>query len=156
MNKPVEALDPYLSYIFLQNRQAEGNPIIHSMIHVLQPTIAPKRATSPCQGKVDNRSSRRSHDLYNFYTQKKMRKQAKTHQCYSSKPVYSPKTSYENFLFKEKKRGEKHRTSSGVLPQHFTVIKKIGGLVVQQRKANLRRATLTIMHKNFRKTFGGI
>ncbi len=36
---------------------------------------------------------------------------------------------------------------------HFTVIKKCGALLLQRRKANLRRATLTITHTNFRKNW---
>ena len=97
MNKPIEASDPYYRTFFYE----------------MQPTIAPKHATNPCQGKVDNCSSCLHSDLNNQNT-KENEKQAKTHQCYSSEPVYSPqdKLLHRKFLFSTnvKKKGEKHRT----------------------------------------------
>jgi hypothetical protein len=57
------------------------------------------------------------------------------------------KTSYGKFFSSKKEQG---KTPSGVFPT-FHRYQKIWGLVVRRREANLRRATQTIMHNNFRK-----
>jgi hypothetical protein len=88
---------------------------------------------------------------------KNSEKQAKTLQCYSSEPVYSPqdKLLHRKFLFStnvKKKRKKKNTEQAVFYPPNISPLSKnMGGLVVQRRKANLRRATLTIMQNNFGK-----
>ena len=120
--------------------------------------------------KVDNHASCRRLDLYKFpihrnnkqlfirsslrfeqSEHKQNRKQANTLQCYSSEPVYSPQDRLLQRIFFNKK-GAKHRNKRCFYPPNVSPLSKNkGGLVVQRRKANLRRATLTIMQNNFEK-----
>jgi hypothetical protein len=61
------------------------------------------------------------------------------------------KTSYcKEIFFNKNEKGEKHRKTAVFYPPNVSPLSKNkGGLVVQRRKANLRRATLTIMQNNF-------
>jgi hypothetical protein len=82
---------------------------------------------------------------------KENEKQAKTHQCYSSEPVYSPqdKLLQREFFF-NKNEGEKHQKAV-FSPQHFTVIKKWGPCCStkkgQSSKNNFDNNAKTILEK---------
>ena len=80
-------------------------------------------------------------------------KQAKTLQYYSSEPVYSPRDKLlkRKFFFQQKWKGKTPNTAVFFPPNISPLSKNMGGLVVQRRKANLQRTTLTIMHNKFSK-----
>ena len=82
-------------------------------------------------------------------------KQANTLQCYSSEPVYSPtnKLLKRKFFFQQKWKGKTPNIAVFFPPNISPLSKNMGGLVVQRRKANLRRTTLTIMQKQFWKNW---
>jgi hypothetical protein len=68
-----------------------------------------------------------------LYTEKD-EKQAKTHQCYSSESVYSPKDGLRKFFSSKKRKGGKTPKHQAVFSQHFTVIKKFGALLFNEER----------------------
>jgi hypothetical protein len=84
---------------------------------------------------------------------KKIEKQAKTLQCYSSEPVYSPqdKLLQRKFLSQTKKKRGKTPNKAVFSPQHFTVIKKWGPCCStkkgQSSKNNFDNNAKTILEK---------
>jgi hypothetical protein len=61
------------------------------------------------------------------------------------------KTGYCKEIFVQQKGGKTPKQAVFYPPNVSPLSKNKGGLVVQRRKANLRRATLTIMQNNFEK-----
>jgi hypothetical protein len=84
---------------------------------------------------------------------KKIEKQAKTLQCYSSEPVYSPqdKLLQRKFLSQKKRKKKKTPNKAVFSPQHFTVIKKWGPCCStkkgQSSKNNFDNNAKTILEK---------
>ncbi len=86
-----------------------------------------------------------------FLFTEKDEKQAETHQCYSSEPVYSPTTSYENFFSLKERRG---KNTKAVFYPNISPLSKNRGPCCSTKKGQSSKSNFDNNSHKFSRKFG--